>query len=184
MLDLAQTFTVGISGKLIGIDVWVSRYTATEPLIYDVRRTFGHMPSADDFGSNILASGVIDATELETDAGNLGTPPSMLAHLDLSGARPAVEQGDSLAIVLRSFDQGPRTSYIARGGTGDPYGGGAMYRRWAGNNQQWELSRDWDLVFQTHVIPEPVSVFLLMLGATGLVLVRPVPCSHPKGMSM
>ena len=159
-VDVAQTFTVGLPGRLTGFDLWVQRSMAvTQPLLYDFRRTEAGVPTESDTGDNILASGTLDAGLFEV-VSDSNTTPADLLHIDLE--KPFdVQVGDVLSLVLRSDDPSS-LSYVWRFG-GDAYAGGRSYSRigprtWGG----FPSSLDGDTVFRTYVVvPEPSSVCLL-----------------------
>ena len=105
--DKAQTFTVGITGKLTGLDVWVDRRPAVvQPLVMDIRRTQAGVPSEADTGPDILASEALPATLFVTAPGAIDPPPATLSHIELNAKSFPVVAGDVLAIVLRSDDPG------------------------------------------------------------------------------
>jgi hypothetical protein len=80
--DWAQTFTVGISGILTGVDLWVDRQgTVVEPLFIDIRITQNGVPTDADAGANILASATLPPSMFPPSTGISGPLPELLTHL-------------------------------------------------------------------------------------------------------
>jgi len=155
----AQTFTVGITGQLTGVDILVQKSAPTMPLLFDLRTTVAGVPTLPDSGANILAS-------LSIPGASVPSPAAYLA-LDLTGASVFVSTGDVLAIVLRS--SGVITEYAWLGTKADGYAGGQAWLRltggWGTNVTIHELD------FNTYVtpsadqtIPEPTALLLLAAG--------------------
>lgn len=186
--DSAQTFTVGISGSLSGVGLWLSRCCSPpldpgpmEPLEIQIRRTVDGAPSPDP--GDLLASGEISAADIVAGDGSLPT----WFELDLT-APPLVTAGDQLALVLVRypvpnpvFDYGAYFAYGAQSFLGDAYhplmygGGKSWYRNGDG---PWLAQDDhdpsllWDIYFATWVdVPEP-SLFLSTALGLGLVALR------------
>lgn len=172
--DWAQTFTVGITGQLIGFDVVVDRNSSVvQPLLYDIRRTVGGVVTEDDTGSNVLASVSVSAQAIPV----VSRPPqlsSLIQHVDISGAGVLVTAGDVLAIVLRSDDPGQTRS------GGDTYGwygfytdintytGGDTFLRYRNGDNQWD-NYGGDLEFQTEVTPVPESSSFTLMAIGGVI---------------
>lgn len=171
-IDWTQTFTVGVTGQLIGFDVAVGRNSVVvQPLLYDIRRTVGGVATQDDTGPNVLVSGTVSAQAIPV------VPPltpqlplPSLTHIDVSSAALSVTAGDLLAIVLRSDDPGLQISggrtYSWYGLSTDinPYTGGAAFYRFGDSG--WVDQSGIDMVFQTEVtpVPEPSTLVLLAFG--------------------
>jgi len=179
-VDWAQTFTVGLSGRLTGLDLRIGRQPTTQqPLLYDLRNTSANAPTESDAGANVLVSGQLQASEVPTDF-ELSAPPNVFVHIDLSAAALQVNAGDVLAIVLRSDN--PGTAYRWFGVNGPPsiprYSGGDSYHR---NLAGWnKLSESGDNAFRTYVsaVPEPSCGALMlmscaMIGVSRSTLFRP-----------
>jgi hypothetical protein len=169
IVDWAQTFTVGISGLLTGFDVWVDRPSAvTMPLLYDIRKTFAGVPTEPDTGSDILASGSVNALSIPVYSN--GNPRSPLSHVDISSFPVTV--GDVLAIVLRSDDPGTGCCGYTYSWMGDDPAsvyirGNAFIRAPGGIFDNWTI-QDQDQAFRTYVnaIPEPSCATLIVLAVT------------------
>jgi hypothetical protein len=178
-VDWAQTFTVGLTGTLTGIDIWVDRPAAvTMPLLYDIRTTLAGIPTEPDSSSNVLAYGSIDASMMPI-AGT-GTPRSGMTHIDISSASLSVTAGDVLAIVLRSDDPGTGCCGFTYSWLGDVpagvYSAGNAYVRAEGGIFITWTTQNQDNAFRTYVdpIPEPSAVFLSMWAIGTVILACPV----------
>jgi hypothetical protein len=186
-IDHAQTFTVGLSGRLVSAEVQVTRYSyVTEPLLFDLRTVIGgNLPSEPDAGPNILASLSIEANAVPTyDDGN--SPWPNFLTIDLSSFGVMVSPGQQLALTFRSDDPGgPNASkwgYTWRGMVGGNYNGGNAFPR--GENGGWQdyLNGRYDLAFRTFVaVPEPATITVVASSALALLMTRrrnrPLPAS-------
>lgn len=170
--DIGQTFTVGVSGILAGVEVSLGNgASATTSLTFEVLTTSGGVPQA----SPALASVTIPASSLP------GFGPTALVlgsvtgtYVDLSSANIAVTAGQVLAFRLSTDD----TNYFnirGNGGTGTSYAGGSRFTNYS-------LQGD-DLTFKTFVtemasVPAVshwgVALFILALGVLGLFIARRV----------
>lgn len=169
--DIGQTFTVGVSGTLAGVEMSLGSGSATTSLTFQVLTTSGGVPQA----TPVLASVTIPASSLP------GAGPTALllgsvtgTYVDLSSANIAVTAGQVLAFRLSTAD----TKYFnirGNGGTGTSYAGGSRF-------SNYSLQGD-DLTFKTFVgkgssIPAVsrwgVALFILALGVLGLFLARRV----------
>jgi hypothetical protein len=159
--NLAQTFTVGITGTLSEVDVSVERFAFSPPtgtLYLQIRSTTAGVPAADP---SFLVQASVPESSLPV-AGNFGFVP-----FDVSSAGLQVTQGEQLAIVLLAPDFANPVSWI--GVQGDFYPAGSAFVEqepgfgWIPNGPSGT-----DYGFQTFVaIPEPST--LSMAGLACLV---------------
>ena len=167
----AQTFTVGVTGELVRIDmsIWNSGST-TGDLLWDLRLTDPSGLPRPDTGS-LLLSGAIDSS--------LIPPPFGFISIDLGADSIEVVAGDVFAIAFH------KTTPLGYGfsvssGAFDAYAGGKYYTRDT-NSGVWvpipsSCCNDYDLVFQTFIdptpVPEPSTALLLTCGLAGLAVGR------------
>jgi hypothetical protein len=164
-LDFSQVFTVGIRGELTGIDVLMFRDDGvSDPLLLDVRRTVAGKPTDADSGPNILASGIVNASDIP-----LGRNPNNYIHFELTPSVP-VEVGDILAFVLQTND----TPVVGYSWIGDPgtYSGGNEYYRATFVGNTWTMREKFG-GFRTYVaaVPEPHLMAMILSAAISLALV-------------
>jgi hypothetical protein len=174
-IEWSQTFTVGITGRLTGFDLWIERVPGlTQPLLFDVRTTGGGIPTEADAGSNILGNGSVaaDSVPFETGLGLLTLPDPI--HIDTNNLAIDVSAGDLLAIRL-STSANPNivNGYEWRGNEPGDYLNGAAYVRAfgrVGNSGGWHTQDGVDQLFRTYVlpIPEPSTFALTILALVAL----------------
>lgn len=178
-IEIAQTFTVGITGTLARVDVLVHRLPITEgglvsgssDLVLDIWRaplgTIGGDPN-DLLGSVSVSKDAVPVRE---------TNPVIdfdLVKIDVLSLGIAVSMDDHLAISLRSSGVYPvslewNTPYVWLGTDsmrGLDYSGGYRWSRGLPVDGIWRA--DWlDQAFRTYVsaVPEP-STYALMLAGT------------------
>lgn len=165
--QVAQTFTVGVGGKLVGLGLQVRTSNASPPsgdLLVDVRPTVGGVPVEDD--ALALANVAIPASDVPIFA----PITDEFVGVDLSPFSLYVTPGDVLAIVLRYFDTGSYVWLDQSEGLGETYANGAGYgRRFS---PTWGfLQPGTDFGFQTF-IPEPTTLVLLSSGLAGMGIAR------------
>lgn len=165
----AQTFTVGITGTLVQLDIYLDNGILPNAPVLDIRRLSGAQPS--DNPSDVLASQPILTSR----------SPSAPAFVSFAFNLP-VFSGEQLAFVvsqpngpiggLRLLDTVSATSdYYPRGSlwtTGNPpVAGGGWYPN--GNS-----SENFDVGFRTFVgaVPEPSTFILLAAGLMAVGWVR------------
>ncbi len=160
-LDLAQSFTVGLSGQLTQIDLFIGRDVATSSALqFDIRTLTGALPSEPDAGGNIFAA-------ISSSAGTISTTDGWHSF-DVSGAGLSVNAGDVFAIALRSDDA---AGYRWNASDSGLYTDGANFLRIV-NWVEDPFSRPVDLAFRSFVaVPEPSSLAILSVFA-GLACVR------------
>jgi len=161
--ELAQTFTVGITGQFTGFNFYTHRVgSPTLPLQFDIRST--SPTGASLLGSNILVA-----------PANVPNTPGFL-FVDLTSYGLSVTAGEQLAIVITTQQDfsANANQYYATLFT-DTYSGGSAWLHFASN--PWApLAPAGDQRFQTFVdtaaaaatVPEPASLALLSLGLLGL----------------
>lgn len=159
--EVAQTFTVGIPGRLVGVGLQVGKWDfdlPTDDLLVDIRPTIGGVPVADD--SLILASVAVPVSNvpLLSQVWSTGT----FTFVDLSDFLITVTPGELLAIALRTNSVTGFYGWIDQTDFfGPTYPDGAQFSR--------RFSPDWgevvgnDSGFRTYV-PEPASFTLFVFG--------------------
>jgi hypothetical protein len=145
---LAQTFTVGVSGRLTRVDVKIGGFGGpTQPISVDVRRTTATRPIENN--ADVLASAVIPASSVPQSPN-----AARFVTVDLSSTPVTVSAGDVLAIVLWSAEQIGSYGWQAAS-TGNPpasplYPRGAQFFRNT-NNPTWGNPIISDMGFRTFV---------------------------------
>jgi hypothetical protein len=134
---VAQTFTVGKSGRLTSADVWTDNISGPAPQMkVEIRPTDGNgIPT-----STVLASATTTITAATAGGSfKLATPPWVIA-------------GEKYALVLTTDNPGasPWYDWLT---VGDAYPGGSI---WTFSNGSWgAFEAGDDLVFRTHVDTTP-----------------------------
>jgi len=162
----AQSFTVGQSGTLDHIDVFLfmPRPFATFPLQLSLQGLSGGIP-----GGITVASDTASGSEIF--AGRMGTSLNTRVTFDLSGADIDVIAGDMFAFVLEGQGTAGSGTWLVEAWHdiwANPYLGGTAFDVGDGSVQPYDLS------FQTFVdpIPEPASLAILALGIGGIASLR------------
>jgi hypothetical protein len=166
--QFAQTFTVGMSGRLTRFDVPIVHGFTAQPITIDLRGTTAGQPVEPD--SPVLASFTLPASSVPQDHGVAAT----LTTLDLSAANVMVSQGDVLAITMRSNASGNLPNedmYLWQESFthDDPYPRGSQFSRASSGTWTPLLTND-DSLFQTFVdVPEPAGagVFVTVMMLAG-----------------
>jgi hypothetical protein len=154
--NLAQTFTVGITGTLSEVDVSVERFAFQPPtgtLILQIRATTGGVPAADP---SFLLQASVPESALPL-APNYG-----FVSFDVSSAGLHVTQGEQLAIVLLAPNFANPVSWI--GVQGNPYPAGGSFVEQEPNFGWLPLVPTSDLGFRTFVATVPEPSTLIMAG--------------------
>ena len=155
--NLAQTFTVGITGTLSEVDVSIERFAFNPPtgtLFMQIRTTTAGVPAADP---SFLIQASVPESALPI-AGNYG-----FVAFNVLSAGLQVTQGEQLAIVLLAPNFANPVSWI--GVQGDPYPAGSSF-------QEDEPDFGWlpsfpagDYGFETFVsVPEPSTLTMLSVA--------------------
>ena len=152
-MDKAQTFTVGLSGQLAEVEVFIARDFLPQgvDLVFDVRETHDGVPIEDD--SHSLAQVVIPDTDVPTSWD--------FFQIDLMPFNVLVEARDVLAIVLREQGGNPDTEFWWFGKQVDLYAAGGPFFRWPteGYNTWTPLTSPvFDHGFKTTVCPIVVAI--------------------------
>ncbi len=146
--DNAQVFTVGITGQLTGVDLWINKSSRGDQidLIVDIRTTTRGIPIEDDF--NTLAHVEIMYSDIPIPIFN------DFYHVDLSDFNIQVLEGESLAIVLRTSQITNQAIYSWEGSYNNLYLGGRLYFRIPSIDTWTSLGADSDAGFRTYVDPD------------------------------
>lgn len=158
----AQTFTVGLAGDLVGVDLYL-RNSTTSPNTIDVSI------------QGLTAAGAPDGIAIANHNVTLptGTMPIAWYYFDLSADSPAVAPGQSYAIVIKSLTPAGLNAGASDGST-DLYSGGKVLDYFGSTWSTYIPSLTLDYSFHTYmVVPEPTSLGLLGLMHTALRRRRP-----------
>jgi hypothetical protein len=155
--DVAQTFTVGVTGQLTSLDLYITSNPGfpSSPLLFDIRPVSS--------SGAPLAANTSALISRAIPAANIPGPDTAFFTVDLTSSNLSIVAGDVLAIVLRS----ELGNYGFGGAPYNPYGGGAFFGRQVLASPGWTLDGfNGDLGFRTFVepasaVPEPSSLALL-----------------------
>jgi hypothetical protein len=171
--QLAQTFTVGVSGTLSRVGLQILKEEAAKPLTVSIFGTVGGLPAPSD----LLATLDVPASVFPPLSGSIPIP---MTDFDLGAASLPVSIGEVLAIAISTpASTAPPDSIFQYEMilTGEStYAGGAAYRRAPISGPfSMGFGDDFDWGFQTFVddgvtaTPEPSSLILLSLGSVSVV---------------
>lgn len=166
--EIGQTFTVGTTGTLVQIDVFMFRFSfsdsVTDDVILSVYATSSGLPTG-----AALATVTLPKAQVPLNA-------AALVSFDVSGAGIAVNAGDVLAFaVAAASGQGSYTLPIVFNATGVDYAGGAAVRRDLSVSGPWSTiipAADYGFQIWVDTVPEPTTAVLLLVGATTACLLR------------
>jgi hypothetical protein len=142
--EFAQTFTVGVSGVLSRIEVFLTKTNPQNNVILSVYNMSGGVPNA------VVASASLSPAAV----------PGLQSFVsfDVSSFEVAVSSNDVLAFALKKdgFDGGP---YIMPFTTTNTYAAGSSYRRTLSVPPgPWSIQDNRDYAFKTYVVTEETSV--------------------------
>lgn len=162
--DIGQTFTPGTSGRLVGVELALSRCNApANPLVLEILTVSGGVPQS----SPVLASVQIPNASIP-----LSTPPTSLVlgsvtgtYIDLTGYGIHVQPTRQYAFRLSTAEG---VCYATRGDTLGAYTGGQRFTVWTPDPAN-------DLVFKTFLQPvepipasSPLAALLLLAAIAGV----------------
>jgi hypothetical protein len=151
--QLAQTFTVGVTGLLTSVGLQVvtdAAHVAVQDLVVEIRPTVNGVPVDND--SNVLAKATLSPAAIPAGFSQWAT----FTTVDLRAAHLFVTRGDVLAIVLTTTEQA--TGYTWTTKENATYSGGGsffrnrLYPRFQSSNRTGGLLVDSG--FRTFVQPE------------------------------
>lgn len=167
--SLGQTFEVGLTGTLAGIEFNILKFAGTTgDLTVDIRSLTGGLPDA--LASNALALTSVTNSDIGTSIANPLVWTSI--YVDFSFANINVVAGDMLSFVLSSSLG--QEFYVQTDYT-NGYLGGSRHSQ-NGDGNAFNSLASADLAFNSYVnvseVPEPSIIALFAVGLFGLGFVR------------
>lgn len=167
----AQTFTVGLAGRLTGVSLAIEDGGQTGgTLVVELRTTVSGQPTG-----SLLASLSFAPEEVPDAMPNLIGSADLFA-IDLSAFSIDVNVGDVLAIVLSEPTVGVYTPKLQASDAGGGYAGGQLF---SSRGTSFIENGLFDMFFETFVdtdapsaIPEPASLALMGIGLAGVAAAR------------
>ena len=154
--DFSQVFTVGQTGTLTDVDLYLTNYygAANSDLLMDIRPTQSGLPFVNN--NSAIATGRVIASSVPVSP---TVSSRNFGFVSVPGLHLQVTAGEKLAIVLHSIDH-PSLAGYAWGATKnttvgrDPYAGGDGFSRdprLSGGNSDWRTAFPYDTGFKTFV---------------------------------
>lgn len=165
--EVAQTFTVGATGTLSSLHLWIRRYRDDEDLILELLPTLSGAPATDP--ASALARFVLPALEVPPFARS-----DELTPVDVKELRIHVERGEVLAVSLRTAQRPPAGLGFSWDGRRSDYEGGAAFWRPRGGSAWKTSSRpEYDLGLKTFVEPWKICPYAPSLIAQDAPILEP-----------
>ncbi len=164
---IAQTFTVGLDGKLAQIDLQAWKTPGTTGSGVTLRLLTTGADGFPDTSLIPLYETVIPLSRIADFGGHLPYEPPIVS-VDLLPAGLDVVSGDVLAVSLFRVADANRPWVQWGGKSGDTYVDGYGYSSATGLSP-WTRFNNSDTGFRTHVlVPEPSSIVLAFMSVLGL----------------
>jgi hypothetical protein len=163
-ISFAQTFTVGTSGQLTGVDLRLLRVASgidTGNFVVEVRSAPGGIPSP-PLSPPLASIAASDTTLPNQSVGDFNY--TGFTHFDLTSSGLMVNAGEVLAIDITPTTGVDNNNFPIVFGTGDTYEGGFAYEGFTATDS-WTRTgvfANYDLLFNTYIdpaVPEPLFVY-------------------------
>lgn len=148
--EIGQTFTVGVSGTLTQVDLYIYKWEGTVgDLVLDIRGT-----RPDGRPTAVAGQQLITTSVPPTSVPGLPGNYAAFFTFDLTPYNVYVAQGEVLAAILHVAPAaGADAGYQWDGRTVNAYPNGLFYGRVIGNHDWTASDPSWDLGFRTYVEP-------------------------------